>query len=325
MSIGRKPRRGRYCCLTKRPEYRTAGQPHQRAVQLKQLRSALVRTYADVERNHTLQMAAALSYYFVMALFPALIFLSAVVAFLPITGLFDQTLDLMGRFIPIEGMEIVRKVLSDAVTPNRGAFLSLGFLGTLWTASGGFAAAIEALNIAYDAEETRPFWKTRFLAMFLALVIGLLLLIALFIMILGPHFGQWLASQMHLSRVWLWVWPYIHWMISVGFTVLAVEALYFLAPNVKQRFLATLPGAILSVGFWIGLSFLLGIYFRTFANFNKTYGTLGAGIALMVWLYWTGFAMLVGAELNAELAKRTKEGAIEQKEEDPPAPIKLIA
>ena len=294
-------------------------------MQVRKLRSALLRTYADVERNHTLQMAAALSYYFVMSLFPALIFLSAIVAFLPITGLFDQTLDLMARFVPPEGMEIVRKVLSDAVTPSRGAFLSLGFLGTLWTASGGFAAAIEALNIAYDAEETRPFWKTRFLAMFLALIIGLLLLIALFIMILGPHFGQWLASQMHLSRVWLWVWPYIHWMISVGFTVLAVEALYFLGPNVKQRFLATLPGAILSVGFWIGFSFLLGIYFRTFANFNKTYGTLGAGIALMVWLYWTGFAMLVGAELNAELAKRTKEGAIEQKEEDPPAPIKLIA
>ena len=294
-------------------------------MQVRKLRSALLRTYADVERNHTLQMAAALSYYFVMSLFPALIFLSAIVAFLPITGLFDQTLDLMARFVPPEGMEIVRKVLSDAVTPNRGAFLSLGFLGTLWTASGGFAAAIEALNIAYDAEETRPFWKTRFLAMFLALVIGLLLLIALFIMILGPHFGQRLASQMHLSRVWLWVWPYIHWMISVGFTVLAVEALYFLGPNVKQRFLATLPGAILSVGFWIGFSFLLGIYFRTFANFNKTYGTLGAGIALMVWLYWTGFAMLVGAELNAEMAKRTKEGAIEQKEEDPPAPIKLIA
>ena len=314
-----------YCCLTKRPGYRRPESRIKGRVQLKQLRSALVRAYADVERNHTLQMAAALSYYFVMALFPALIFLSAVVAFLPITGLFDQTLDLMGRFIPTEGMEIVRKVLSDAVTPNRGAFLSLGFLGTLWTASGGFAAAIEALNIAYDAEETRPFWKTRFLAMFLALVIGLLLLIALFIMILGPHFGQWLASQMHLSRVWLWIWPYIHWMISVGFTILAVEALYFLAPNVKQRFLATLPGAILSVGFWIGLSFLLGIYFRTFANFNKTYGTLGAGIALMVWLYWTGFATLVGAELNAELAKKTKEGAIEQKEEDPPAPIKLIA
>jgi membrane protein len=297
-------------------------------VQLKQLKSALVRTYADVEGNHTLQMAAALSYYFVMALFPALIFLSAIVAFLPVAGLFDQTLDLMGRFIPPEGMSIVRQVLSNAVTPNRGAFLSLGFLGTLWTASGGFAAAIEALNISYDVDETRPFWKTRLLAMALALVIGLLLLIALFTMILGPHFGQWLANRMYMSRVWLWVWPYIHWMISVGFTILAVEALYFLGPNVKQRFLATLPGAILSIGFWVGFSYLLGIYFRTFANFNKTYGTLGAGIALMVWLYWTGFAMLVGAELNAELAKRTKEGAIEQKPDqpdDPAPPVRLIA
>jgi membrane protein len=297
----------------------------QRAVQLRQLKSALARTYLDVEGNHTLQMAAALSYYFVMALFPALIFLSAVVAFLPISGLFDQALNLMGRFVPPDGMVIVRKVLSDVVTPNRGTFLSLGLLGTLWTASGGFAAAIEALNIAYDAKETRPFWKTRPLAMVLTLVIGLLLLVALAVMIVGPHFGQWLANHIHLSQVWLWAWPYIHWMISVGFTVLAVEALYFLAPNVKQRFLATLPGAILSVMSWIGLSYLLGIYFRTFANFNKTYGTLGAGIALMVWLYWTGFAMLAGAELNAELAKRTKEGAVEQKNGDSARPVKLIA
>ncbi|HMH06962.1 MAG TPA: YihY/virulence factor BrkB family protein [Terriglobales bacterium] len=293
-------------------------------MQLRQLKTALVRTYADIESSHTLQMAAALSYYFVIALFPALIVLSAIVAFLPVSGLFEQTLDLMARFVPPDGMVVVRKVIDDVVTPNRGTFLSLGLLGTLWTASGGFAAAIEALNIAYDAEETRPFWKTRPLAMVLTLLIGLLLLVALATMILGPHFGQWLANRMHLSRVWLWAWPYIHWMISVGFTVLAVEALYFLAPNVKQRFRATLPGAVLSVAFWIGLSYLLGIYFRTFANFNKTYGTLGAGIALMVWLYWTGFAMLVGAELNAELAKRTKEGALEQKE-DPPTPIKLTA
>jgi uncharacterized BrkB/YihY/UPF0761 family membrane protein len=71
------------------------------------------------------------------------------------------------------------------------------------------------------------------------------------------------------SQVWLWAWPYIHWMLSVSFTVLAVEALYFLTPNVKQRFLATLPGALLSVGCWIGLSYLLGLYFRTFANFNR--------------------------------------------------------
>jgi membrane protein len=104
--------------------------------------------------------------------------------------------------------------------------------------------------------------------------------------------------------------------------VLAVEALYFLAPNVKQRFWATLPGATFAVGAWIALSFLLGVYFRNFAHFNKTYGTLGAAVALMVWLYWTGFAMLVGAELNAELAKRTEEGPILERPE-PPVVTKL--
>jgi len=270
-------------------------------------------------------MAAALSYYFVLSLFPALIFLSAVVASLPVPDLFNQALDLMGRFVPPDSMGIVRKVISDVVTPNRGTFLSLGLLGTLWAASGGVSATMEALNIAYDAEETRPFWKTRPLAIGLTFLIGLLLLVALGIMIVGPHFGEWLASRMHLSRVWLWAWPYIHWTISVAFTVLAVEALYFLAPNVKQRFRATLPGAMLAVGFWIGLSYLLGVYFRMFANFNKTYGTLGAGIALMVWLYWTGFAMLVGAELNAELAKQTKQGAVEQKKEDAFTILKLSA
>jgi membrane protein len=97
----------------------------------------------------------------------------------------------------------------------------------------------------------------------------------------------------------------------------AVEAVYFLAPNVKQRFLATLPGAALAVGCWIGLSYLLGIYFRHFANFNKTYGTMGAVVALMVWLYWTDFALLVGAELNAELAKISSKGPVEEKHEPP--------
>ena len=119
----------------------------------------------------------------------------------------------------------------------------------------------------------------------------------------------------HLSYLFVLLWPYIHWSIAVGFTILAVEAVYYLAPNVKQRFVATLPGAILAVGCWIGLSYLLGAYFRHFANFNKTYGTLGAAVALMVWLYWTGFAMLVGAELNAELAKIGSEGKLQEKQQ----------
>ena len=281
------------------------------------IKSAVEHTCADVLRNHTMTMAAALSYYFVLSVFPALIFLSAVAAFLPIHHLFGPALSLMGRFLPPDSMSLIRGVLTDVLTPNRGVFLSVGLLGTLWTASGGSSAAIEALNMAYDVADDRPFWKTRSLAMALALIIGTLFFVALSMVIVGPRFAGWLAAKAHLSTVFVFSWPYIRWTIAIGFSVLAIELLYFWAPNVKQRFLATLPGAILAVAWWIGLSYLLGVYFRYFAHFNKTYGTLGAAIALMTWLYWTAFAILVGAELNAELAKKSKDGKIEEKHEPP--------
>jgi membrane protein len=281
------------------------------------IKNALIGTYGNVVRNHTLQMAAALAYYFILSLFPALILLSAVVAYLPVPDLFNQALALMARFLPADAMGLVQRVLADVISPNKGTFLSLGILGTLWAASGGFAAMIEALNIAYDVRDDRPFWKTRPLAVGLAFLTGALLLIALSVMVVGPRFGEWLAARVHLSGLFVLLWPFIHWTIALGFTVLAVEALYFLAPNVKQRLRATLPGAVVSVGCWITLSYLLGLYFRHFGNFNKTYGTLGAAVALMVWLYWTGFAMLVGAELNEELAKISKEGKLQEKHEPP--------
>jgi membrane protein len=281
------------------------------------IKNALIGTYGNVVRHHTLQMAAALAYYFVLSLFPALILLSAVVAYLPMPDLFNQALSLLARFLPADAMGLVQRVLADVISPNKGTFLSLGILGTLWAASGGFAAMIEALNIAYDVRDDRPFWKTRPLAVGLAFLTGALLLIALSVMVVGPRFGQWLAGRVHLSGLFVLLWPFIHWTIAIGFTVLAVEALYFLAPNVKQRLRATLPGAVVAVGCWITLSYLLGLYFRHFGNFNKTYGTLGAAIALMIWLYWTGFALLVGAELNEELAKISKKGKLEEKHEPP--------
>jgi membrane protein len=281
------------------------------------IKNALTGTYGNMVRNHTLQMAAALAYYFVLSLFPALIFLSAVVAYLPVPDLFNQALALLARFLPADAMGLVQRVLADVISPNKGTFLSLGILGTLWAASGGFAAMIEALNIAYDVRDDRPFWKTRPLAVGLAFLTGALLLIALSVMVAGPRFGEWLAGKVHLSGLFVLLWPFIHWTIAIGFTILAVEALYFLAPNVKQRLRATLPGAVVAVSCWIALSYLLGIYFRHFGNFNKTYGTLGAAVALMIWLYWTGFAMLVGAELNEELAKISKEGKLQEKHEPP--------
>ncbi len=275
---------------------------------------ALANTYHDLANHHTLQVAAALSYYFILSIFPGLILLSTVLGSIPLPDLFGSVLVTMARLLPPDTMRIVYSVLADVLSGHRRAWLSFGMLGTLWVASAAFDATIEALDIAYDVRESRPFWKTRLLALGLAGISGGLLVIALVVMIVGPRFGQWLASRINLSELFVLLWPSIHWIIAIGFTVLAVEAVYFLGPNVKQRFLATLPGAILSVTCWIGLSYLLGVYFRHFANYNRTYGTLGGFIALMTWFYWTSFALLVGAELNAELAKESRKGQLTPKE-----------
>ena len=283
----------------------------------RQIRDTIVRTYDDIQNNHTLAMAAGLSYYFVMSLFPMLIFAAAVLAFLPIPDLFEQIINVMGRVVPPEGMGLVRGIVGDVITPRRGALLSVGLLGALWSMSGGFAAMIEALNVAYDVPETRSFWYTRPLAIGMALVIGVLFLGAFGVMLVGPEFGEWLSAHTSLGDWFGYAWPVIRWAIAIAFTVLGVEVVYFMAPNVKQDFKHTLPGAVVAVGGWLGLSYLLGIYFQHFANFNKTYGTLGAAVALMVWLYWSGFAILVGAELNSELMQVTGDGKLPLKHPPP--------
>jgi membrane protein len=261
------------------------------------IRRAVGYTYRDVLQHHTLQVSAALSYYFILSVFPALILLSAIVGLIPVPDLFGAILVFMARLLPQDAMRLIHSVLADVLASNRGAWLSLGFVGTLWIVSSAFDATIEALDIAYDVQDSRPLWKTRLLALGLA---GLS--------------GEWLATQLDLSAMFVLLWPFLYWGIAISFAVIAVEAIYFLAPNVKQRFLASLPGAVFSVTFWITLSHLLGIYFRHFAHYNRTYGTLGGFIALMTWLYWTSFVLLVGAEFNSELAKQSKKGEIQQKE-----------
>ncbi|MFZ1008229.1 MAG: YihY/virulence factor BrkB family protein [Candidatus Sulfotelmatobacter sp.] len=282
-------------------------------VYLDGIKRAFARAYRDVVRHHTLQVSAALSYYCVLSALPALIFLSAVMRFIPIPDLFGRVLLLMAQFLPADTMRGVYSVLADVLSAHRLTWLSFGMLGTIWMASAAFDAVIEALDIAYDVNDPRPFWKTRLLAVGLAAISGGLLLGALAVTIAGPHFGDWLAARLELSTLFVMTWPILRWTIVIGFTVLAVEFIYFLAPNVKQRFAATLPGAVLSVGAWIGLSHLLGIYFRHFANYNRTYGVLGGMIAFMIWLYWTSFGLLVGAELNAELAKESEKGSLQPK------------
>jgi membrane protein len=199
-----------------------------------------------MEKHHTMAFAAALAYYFVVALFPFLIFLSAVVAHLPLPDFFSQVMGLIARVVPAANMGPLRILMKDTILSTHRSLLTFGILLTLWSASSGFTALIDALNAAYDVAETRRYWKTRSLAIGFTFSVGCLL-------------------------------------------------------NVECRFVSTLPGALIAVGGWIGLSYLLGIYFRDFFAYSKGYGSLGVALAFSIWLYWTGFFVLIGAQFNAGL------------------------
>ena len=145
---------------------------------LGQIQRIVAGVLRDVNTNHIVSFAAALSYYFVMAFFPALITLAAIVAYLPIPDLFDTIVSTLASVAPPESIGLIRRIAADVITPSRGALLSFGLIGTLWTCSSGFAEIIEALDVAYDVPETRPFWKTRLLALELLFVTGTLVTLA---------------------------------------------------------------------------------------------------------------------------------------------------
>jgi membrane protein len=275
----------------------------------------------DAGQNHMLAFSAGLSYYFLLSFFPALIALSAVASYLPLPNFFNQLMALMAHFIPADSMGVVRQIIHDVMNPHRGALLSFGLIGALWTASSGFAGMIEALNVAYNVPETRPYWKTRLLALLLTFLVGGLVLVALLLMLIGPRFGEWLAGVLHMSALLGHVWPLLRWTVSTGFIVVAVESMYFLAPNVKQRFLHTLTGAVFAVAAWLAFSYGLGIYFQKFAHLNYTYGALGGAIALMTWLYWSAFVILLGAGINGEIIQATGDGTLPLKQ-TPPEKVK---
>ena len=272
-------------------------------MRLGQCKRVLFNVASDVNQNHIFSFAAALSYYFVLAFFPALIALAIIVGYLPIPNLFNTIVQAMTHAVPPQSMGLAERVAADVTSRNHAALLSLGLLGTLWTCSSGFATMIEALNVAYNVPETRSGLMTRLLACGLTFLIGILVVVAFTFIIVGPLFGNFLAAHLGFSWGFAFVWPLIRHVLAAIFIVLAVEGMYFLAPDIKQNFVSTLPGAVFSVIGWLLLSDGLSLYFQRFAHLNKTYGVLGGGIALLVWLYWSSFLVLLGAELNSEILR----------------------
>jgi membrane protein len=259
--------------------------------------------YNELFRTRAFTMAAAMSYYFLLAMLPLLIFVSAMLGYLPIPRLFDQLLDMLAVVVPPQAMQMVERILASLLVPHRGGLLSFGLLGYLWTASGGFAALIEALNVAYDVEKTRSWWRDRVQALLLTVTTGILSLVGLLLIIAGPHFGHLLTELFPIPPEVGQIWPLLRLGMIFVIFVAAVELQYYLAPNLKQRFINTLPGALVAVAGIFLSSAGLAYYFGHLSNYNKTYGSLGAVIILMLWFYVIALLFVTGAELNAELLK----------------------
>jgi membrane protein len=165
---------------------------------LRRVKEVTLNVHREVQRTRVLNMAAGLSYYFLLSLFPLLIALATLLGYLPIPNLFEQSMDFAARFVPSEAMGLVRRILQSVLTPNRGGLLSIGLIGTLWAASGGFSAMIDALDIAYDARSSRPMLKQRLLALGLTFMTGGLMAIAMLLTIVKAE-GKKLQGQQRIA------------------------------------------------------------------------------------------------------------------------------
>jgi membrane protein len=268
----------------------------------------LVCIWNEMLRTRSFVVAAALSYYFLLSLVPLLIVFSSLLAYLPIPNVFDQMLDLLAAIVPADAMALVQKIMIGVLSPQSRSFLSFGVVGYLWSSSGGYSAVIEALDIAYGVETSRPWWKDRLQALVLTLTTGALVSTSLLLLIAGANFGRMVEAVFPVPRGFAQLWPDARIALTFLMFLVAILIMYIFGPNTRITFRSALPGAVLAVCVWFLGSFGFSFYLRHFADYNVTYGSLGAVIVLMLWFYIIAVAMLLGAEVNAQLALRKSIG-----------------
>ena len=262
------------------------------------------RVWSEINEDNVFGKAAELSYYFLLALFPLLIFLTSVIGLVlgSGTGTRHTLFDYLARVVPPSAFQLIDSTMLEVSSASSGSKLSFGILAALWAASNGMGAITETLNVAYDVEETRSWWKRRGVAMALTISLSVLIISALVLVIAGGRIADWLAVSYGLGATFPFLWKIIQWPIVLACLILAFALIYYFAPDIrKQSWKWLTPGAALGVVLWLAVSFALRIYLQYFDSYSTTYGSLGAVIILMLWLYLTGAAILIGGEVNAEI------------------------
>jgi membrane protein len=267
--------------------------------------------------------AAALGYYFLFALFPALLFLTSLLGMLPLTGLMERLIAYADRALPGDAGRIVGQTLAEIQAGARGGLLSFGVLAALWAGSNGMASVMTALNAAYGVDDARPWWKRRLLSIVLTFGFAMFIIAALVLVVFGPRIAETVAGRLGLGKVFALAWSLLNLPVVVVFVLLGIALVYYFAPAVRQHWRWVTPGSVVGLVLWLGMSYGLRFYVANFADYGATYGSIGGVILLMLWLYLSGLVLLVGAEINAEIEHAAAErGAVTAKAPgEPAAPV----
>jgi membrane protein len=270
-------------------------------------RELLSRTWREVNDDNCMGLAAQLSYYFVLALFPALVVVVSIGSFFPHSTL-QEVLRALAPFTPTEVLTLIRTQLDAILADENGGLLTIGMLGALWSSSAALTAIIDTLNRAYDIEESRPWWKVRLLALGLTMGLALFILTAFALVVAGPEMAHTLADRFGLGQAVATAWTIVQWPIVFALVALGVAMTYYFAPDAEQEWIFLTPGTLLATVLWLCASLGFRYYVQNFSDYNATYGALGGAVVLLLWLYVSGLAVLVGAELNAEIEHASPQG-----------------
>jgi len=269
--------------------------------------AVLKRTFREVRHDNLTDWAAALTYYAVLAMFPALIvFVALIGLFGSYPGTTNAILDMVGAVGPSSAVETFRGPIEDVVRQKggAGALLGLGLLGALWTASGYVGAFMRASNVVYEVEEGRRFWKLRPLQIAITVVLVLVSALVAVSIVLTGSLARSLGDVVGLGDTAVTAWNFAKWPVLLVIVMTVFAFLYWVAPNVQQPgFRWITPGGALAVVIWLVGSAGFGLYVANFGSYNKTYGSLGSVIVFLIWLWVTNLALLIGAEFNAELER----------------------
>jgi len=285
------------------------------------------RVWHEIGKDEITDRAAALGYYFLFALFPALLFLTSLLGMLPVTGLMERLIAYADRALPGDAGRIVGQTLAEIQAGARGGLLSFGVLAALWAGSNGMASVMTALNAAYGVDDARPWWKRRLLSIVLTFGFALFIVAALVLVVFGPQIAETVANGLGLGKVFALAWSLLNLPVVVVFVLLGIALVYYFAPAAKQHWRWVTPGSVVGLVLWLGMSYGLRFYVANFADYGATYGSIGGVILLMLWLYLSGLVLLVGAEINAEIEHAAAErGAVTAKAAgERAAPVDAVA